>query len=516
MLWLVGCNADELVVKNLEGPTLNTGVAVPIGSISYTLRDLIDDANINVDLQEDPETSLFYVVYRDTAEFDSGQEIVNILDVSNNDTINVAGTNIAVSTEVINLDTTLRMSYTAENGERLDRVYYNAGTATFSIVNNIADPGVSVTYVATIQGTKLASNDNPMVFTETGPGSQSLVGYYSEFVQSGDSNVFLVDLNIEITVQAGSNIPPGSEFAVNVLYANQQFSQLYGDFGQDTLNVGNETLGISFFDDFDNDAIIFGDPTLTFDFRNSFGIPLEVDFGGLYGLKTEFPNDTVFMSGPIVNLGPVIEAPGAIGETETSVITLNNKNSNLVNFLATAPNEIGFDFNTITNPRNLDIDVQDFVLDTSHITTYIELNLPLTVQLIDLVEEVGFGLDSGLNFPEVDSLVIRIITINELPFSGQMDLEIYDLNDNLAFIAPGHLAFEIPFLNTDGTLKQARKHIEDIPITRAGVEALKSGKKLNLKMTLNTPGSGIYVKMLADYTLDIKLSALGLISVDIK
>lgn len=517
MLWLVGCNANELEFDSLEGPTIEGGFVIPIGNISYTLKELIQDlGDEELDLQED-SSSLFYLIYRDTAEFDSGEDIINIEDVSNNDTLGLAAFPITPTDTTVTINTSFRMSYSAEKGEQLDQVFYSAGTATLSLTNNFPSD-VTVDYEATLQGTKLVSNNSSMVFLSGQPSSQSLIGYYSEFTYQNDSNLFLLDIEMNIHVPAGSNLPPGSQFAVNLLYSNQEFYLLYGDFGQDTLDVGDQILDIKFFEDFNEGGITFGDPTLTFDFRNSFGIPLEVDFSGLYGIKTESPEDSTFLSGPITVNGPIVEQAENEGETETTVVDVDNTNSNIVDLFAQAPDQMGFKLKGKTNPRNLGI--QDFVLDTSKIVTYIELNIPVSVQLKDLIKNVGFSLGSGLKFNELDSLVLRVITNNEMPFSANMDLEIYDQEGEIAFISKDHVATETPYLNTDGSLKSARKHIEDIPITPKGVEALLNGTKINLRLMVNSPASGtskdLFVKILADYTLDIQLSAQAFISKDVK
>ena len=64
-----------------------------------------------------------------------------------------------------------------------------------------------------------------------------------------------------IDVAAGQSISAGDVVAFTLIYQNQVFEILYGDFGRDTVEIGNQTINVDFFADLEGvDAIQFQDP----------------------------------------------------------------------------------------------------------------------------------------------------------------------------------------------------------------------------------------------------------------
>ena len=76
LLTCFSCNVGDLDFSNIEKPTLEPTVAIPLGSLSYTMRELIEKVgDSQLDLQED-SSSLIHLAYYDTASFNSGEEII--------------------------------------------------------------------------------------------------------------------------------------------------------------------------------------------------------------------------------------------------------------------------------------------------------------------------------------------------------------------------------------------------------------------------------------------------------
>ncbi len=505
----LGCNVDGLDFENVEGPTWTPGPAIPIGYANYTIRELIEEINdTEIDLQED-STTLLYMIYRDTADFNSGSEIINIDDVTNTARYDLTP---AVGPATVTFNTTFEFTYEADNGEPVDSVFYSAGSLVANLTPSFSS---GFTYSLTIDNTTNVSTGNPAVLTETQP-TQDLTGHKTFLNRVGGLNTFTAAFEVTIDLQAGESLSASDFIDVTLTYQNQEFSLLYGKFGQDLLEVGNQTLNIQLFENLGNSGLEFGNPTLSFDFQNTFGLPLGIKFDGLYGLKDD---DTLRLSGDITEdtLGVRILGAALPGTSSNTVIELNRSNSNIVDLLNSSPDQMGFNLNAWTNPD--DPNEINYVEDDSEITTFIEMTLPMEVRLNDLTRRINFNLQGGLKFDEADSVTIRVVTVNEIPLYVLMDMEILDENDSVLYSVANNAIISTPFLNTDGSLKEARKAIEDIPLSKEGIEALNTGTKIRMTTLLNSPksrtGNDIYVKILADYQIDIQVSIVGTLIIDL-
>lgn len=513
---MAACNVEDLDFENLKSPTLTSNSGVPIGNVTYTMRELIEKVNDDeLDLQED-STSLIFLIYRDTAQFNTGADIIDIADINQSVFFTLPAT-----VPLLDRDTTINISQSFElvfqptENEELTEVFYSEGQLRFVVNPNI---NFDNSYTATFQNTREVATDNPLVITETSPATNSLVGYKSVFLFANDSNRFQLDFDFSISLGPNEFIPANTDVTLNISYLNQEFSLLFGRFGQDTINVGGQVLQVDFFEDLGDEGFIFGNPTFNFEFVNSFGLPLGLTFDGMYGVEGSGSTaDTTFLAGEATTVPQIVAGAETVGESVNSIVSLNTSNSTIRTLLAGSPNQIGFDLTAIANPE--DITALNFIDNNSQISTYIEAVLPLQVQLNDVTRGIDFSLGGGLNFSQADSLTIRVVSINEIPFSLALDLEIYDENDSLLYVVADSQPVITPFLNLDGSIKQARKQVENIPLDAAGIEALNNGDRINLRITMNSPESrnseDIFVEILADYKLEIQIAAIGTLNVDL-
>ncbi len=516
----LACNVNELDFSDLEKPKLQQTVAIPLGTISYTMRELIDKiGDTSLDLQED-STSLIQLNYYDTASFDSGEDIIFIDDVLNSESIYVDATPASSESQVIQVLDNFTFNYPSEDNKQVDSVFYKAGQMTLTVSSYLSQ---DISYDIAIQNTRRVSNDTPVQFSGNLAGNSSasssidLSGHKTFLAFSEtEGNTFSLDADISIFLNPGESIAQNDSIAITLVYEDQEFEILYGKFGQDRINVGNETLDVKFFSDLGESGLRFGSPEINFYFSSSFGLPMGVLFDGMYAVDSAVSgNDTIYLQGDATVDPQVVDAAASPGQFVASVVTLNPENSSLRELLGVSPNTIGFSLTALTNPE--DASASNFVMDTSRISTNIEMKLPLELSLDNLTREIDFDLGDGLSFDETDSVSIRVVTENEFPFSAQLGLQILNENDSILHEVASNLIVEIPFLNLQGIVTQSRKQVSDVPLNKDGIEALKVGKKLNLILTLNTPKGNrdVFVKVLADYKIDIKVSAVGKLNIEL-
>ncbi|MBV6645999.1 MAG: hypothetical protein KI790_11150 [Cyclobacteriaceae bacterium] len=514
------CNVSDIDFDNIETPTLNGLFAFPIGEFTYTMRELIDEADdAEVEIEEDSITTLLSLTYRDTISYSSDSDFISIPDVSNSQTVSLPITAPVPAPVAVNLDSTYSFIYQPVNNEQLDSVIYDAGTLTFEVSSTLSS---TIDYDFTVGNTIRIANNQPVVFSgtlnnNTVVQTQDLAGYKTTLVPSGTRNEFQGNFTGSIQLQAGQEITANDAISFTLTYSDQSFTVLYGFFGQDTIEVGNQSIDVTFFDELGGDGgIEFRDPQINFNFENSFGVPIGVSFARVYGVETDSTtglSDTTFLEGSAATTLQNVAAPtvNEVGSSAQSLVSLNASNSTLNEIFGSTPEQLTFEVSAVSNPPG--VNQQNFLIPNSEITAFIDVSLPMELKLDNLTREVDFDLDGGVDFDEADSVSIRVVSANELPFSALVDLQILNAGDTVLYEVTDNRVLATPFLDLDGITREPEINVAQIPLDSTGIRSLNNGDRLNLILRLNTPetlnSQEIYVKLLARYALNVKVSVIG-------
>jgi len=511
---LIACNVGDLDFNNLDVQPVSGTFAVPLGFKTYTIQELIDEQNDSLtNLQESEDTTLLVLFYTDSILYNAEGEFVNIDDVTGNGTITpipvVNGPGI-VSINPPNLTSV----YTAPNGEQLDSVFHDGGDLTLTI-NSSAD--VNLEYGLQFLSTVDVTTGQPMTFTGTinGAGSdtqtQALANHLTRLIDPSGSNEFAIAFSATATLNNMQSLDGTEDISFDFTYSNQTFSLIYGKLGQDTVNVGNEAIEIDFFEDSGDEGFFLGNPVFRFTFDNSFGVPVATDFSGITSLDESGAQNS--LSGAITEALslPVIEASTTPGEVQQTVIEINRGNSNINQLLSNSPSRLEFNLTAISN--YYDATASNFVQPGNEISALIEVEIPLELSLKNYQQSFAFNLNGGLDTEDIDSAFLRVVTINELPFSGSLAMNIQDTTDAVIYSIPEALVFVAPFINTSGFVTDPSGASADIPLPPEAITAFAEGDRIEMIVTLNTPVSqtsrDIFVKILSTYKLEIELGLGG-------
>jgi len=524
VILVAGCNSNELDFDNIEVPNAHGTFNFPLGTAAYTIRDLIlnqEDSLLDFQVDED---SLITLLYFDSIGYNSDTDFIQIQDISKPGTVNLTGAGGPISgVNSVPLTQNFNFGFEPDDpSDELDSLFYVTGDVTVNITSDIDG---TLAYAFSLNNFVNTGTEAPLVVSGTlnGTGTnttstsvRSLLNHKA--VLSGTDNMFTTDFAGTISLAAGQTFTGGESLTFDITFANQTFSIIYGKFGQDTVQVGNETLNIEFFREMGEEGIIFGNPTMRFFFENSFGIPIGIDFSGLFGDDGQGGAQS-FLSGNIIDNIPVI-ASGDVnnpGPAVRDTIEINSGNSSIVDLLATSPGRLGFDVSAISNPE--DTTAINFITTTNQIAAKIEIEIPMEVKLENLEQSINLSLGDGFDTSDLDSAALRIVTRNEFPFSGILAIDIQDADSISLFMVTDNFVLEAPFINIDGLVTDPNGRTEDIPLSPAGVEALNTGSLIVMTVTLNTPTSlnsrDIFVKILADYRLEVSLGVRGTLNVDL-
>ncbi|WP_144017272.1 hypothetical protein [Ekhidna lutea] len=520
---LGSCNVDDIVFDDIKVPTLTPVFSFPLGETTYVMRDILGkQTGDSLNLQED-STSLLTLLYYDTISYGASNDFVQINDIVENGAAS-APVSPAGSARTVPINQSFDLAYSPQGDELLDSVFYETGNLTMTTTSTLSG---TLNYSYTISNTSTVDTNTPVVLSGSINGigtdtqSQDLSNYKTKL--TGGSNTFSVILEATVDLAATDELTGNEQITFDLVYGNQTFSLIYGKFGQDFIQVGNQSIDLDFFSQAAREGITFGNPKMTFDFTNSFGIPVEADFSGLVGDDGSGGNQ-IALKGDIVNNPPLIEGsdvnsptPTTQGEAAQSTIEINRSNSNIVALLGSNPSRLTFGVAGTSNPT--DPTQLNYLQPESQINTNVAIEIPMEVQLDNLTETGSFDLGNGIDLSDVDSAFIRIVTINELPFSGIVDLEVQDEDSTTLYSIADNLVLSAPFINVNGEVTDPNGNTTDIPISPEGIDAFANGSHILITLRLSTPQSQtsreIYVKILADYTLTLKVGLGGKLKVDL-
>jgi hypothetical protein len=512
MLIQSGCDVNQLEFDNIETPKIESLIALPIGEFNYTLSELVEElGDSSVVLEEDPESLLYSLVYNTTVSYSALEgDFIDIGDVTNDFSIPFPQTPAVPEGTTVRIDTTIALSYPANDGDALDSLIYATGTLDLLVNSSISDASYTFTIIDTRDpnGQSLSFADNRYPSRSFG---NDLANHSTSLERIDGENIYRVQLVIEVTLRSGESISAGESMSFSMTYSNQTFQSLFGNFGQDTIQFGATSFDVDFFETLGGEgAVEFRNPQINMSFDNSVGIPVGVLYNDVYSVGD---GGNVFLEGPATTTPQLIQSPGLdqVGQTVNSEIQLNANNSTLNELFGNTPNELVFNLAGVSNPFDAEA-TNFFVPGTGEVQGDVEIRLPMEMKLNNLSRTVSFDLAEGLEIDGTDSVTMRIVTLNLLPFSTLLDVYFYGEEGDTLYQVPQSLVMATPFINIDFVANEAEPNAADIPLSQEGVDALVNTRRIDCIVTLNTPESvtsrEIYPKWLSRYDLTVKLSTL--------
>ncbi|MEP1032027.1 hypothetical protein [Ekhidna sp.] len=517
----VSCEFSSIELDKIQGPTLNNSFAFNIGNIKYTVGELVNDLeDETLEVVEGGDLSLS-LVYRDTSKFDDISSFISIGNIANTDSYSPFGADIPASgsATVVNVPTkNFEFEFNPDGGEQVDSTYFKGGILQYTLSS---DFDVQIDYTFTLNDVQNLESE-PIVFTRTLPAgslqdfqSRSLDGLKNVSRREGSSNIFNVSLDLTFHIPAGKSIDAANEMTLELKFVDSEFSAIFGNFGTDPVEVQRDSILISAFDEFNEGGLAFKNPSITMDFKNTYGIELGIELGGVVAVNSDDTEKT--LTGDVVTSPQFVEAPNntQLGESISSSFSIDNTNSNIDELLNTTPNKIIFDVTAIPNTAGSD-NLNNFLFDSSYLEIMSTIEIPLDFRMDGFSKEFDLSV-SGSDLEDADSLKINIDVINEIPFDGLLDLSFQDSEGNVLYLLEEIAVITAPPIGTEGRVVEPISSRSSIALNEEGIEAFLQSSSVIATMNIFTLGNegGDFVKIFSDYQLEIYLSAEGKVSVDL-
>ncbi|MDF9799060.1 hypothetical protein OKW21_004323 [Catalinimonas alkaloidigena] len=281
-------------------------------------------------------------------------------------------------------------------------------------------------YVSLTLPEVLDANDEPLVLEFNLPSwasdysfkTKDLTGYSLNIDQEKIS--YIMEVSIEGT---GNAIDATDEISFDLSIEDIDFSYLEGNFKGITVPVNADTLEVPFLANAVNGEVALN-PNITFEFINSFGVPIVTDFSNIYVkrksgmvVKLEDEGESQFFSGEYGF--PYLLDRNELPAMKTQKV--DRTNSNLEDAFAELPRGIAYLFGFELNSTEGDT---SFVSENSSVGIDMEVELPLEGRF-DIILEDTIAVDLGFE-QEVEEFKVLIKTENGFPINAGLQVFFLD------------------------------------------------------------------------------------------
>ncbi len=289
---------------------------------------------------------------------------------------------------------------------------------------------------------------------------------------------------------------------------NPVFDYAKGYFGQQSetivpksLNLGIEDILRKITGDF-----LFSNPSIKFNYSNSFAIPIQINLNAT-GLKKD---KTVNLNLAPFNIG----YPAAIVNRDTSAFKIIDKNnSSLPALISMPPEEIRISGIAVMNPSGNNFKRDNYIFSNSRFLGSFEVEVPMelrinNLQFTDTLDNFMKGGDSNIKPEDFKSLHVDLTAKNGFPLGVSLKMSLYDsFSQAIKSTVNATGILEPAPVDSNGKAIGATETVTIIEFTREFFGSINKADKIIFQFTMNTTGNGTQdIKIYSDYRIDFKVA----------
>lgn len=498
-------------MNNLASSEWNPNLAVPLVHSNMNLGDMIEqyDSSGMIQVGEDNFITIVYGQHLLTYKVD---EFVNIpdqnlerkLNLTAQETIDLAtnGNVSSVTTDII--------PFAVSGDEQINSMHIKSGTINVSVSSEFLHSGmITVSFPTVTNGAVTLSKTFSLNYTGSGPvqvsGSADLTDYTLN-LSNGSQGFGELPVVYTLTLNnSGNPVTTLESITVNHQMQNLKFDALFGNLGQKSIDIPADTLKLDFFSNSIGGQFSLVDPRLKLTVSNSFGLPIR----GVFNQFSAQNNlgSAINISGNDIN--PLnINSPSVneVGQSASTLITLNNTNSNIAAVINSQPSKIIYNIQGITNPDGNS--ASNFITDQSQVDIDLEMELPLNGSAFDFVIQDTMDFTFPYEIEKIQEALFRLNIENGFPVEAKVQVYFTDENLNIldSLINTGQQVISSGAVNNNGRITEPNRVITDIHFPEEKINNLYGTKKVIVTGTLSTSNTGsVPVKIYADYSMDVRL-----------
>ena len=534
---LFSCDISYLD-KEIEDPTLEGSIKIPVGFINYNLSEVFNQ--LGSDGLGPTSTEEFSFNYTKTftgenntafnVEVDDFTTAGNIENPIDDADLSVIGESspytIAqeISPGIINpligtYNEVSQIIYDLNLSQEITDIAFAGGILNINFNSTVNNTNIAVTIEIPSLTKKSDGSEYTGSANITGKNEETisidLNDYNADLTNDGTgtgntNNKMVLNVNASLTYAAGDIIDTNDVISFGATFSSISYDVIEGDFKQEPFNISSETIDLSdFFDNFNEGNITFDNTKMTINISNDYGFPIGIDLSSVEAIST---NSSVNLNytgtDPSLPNTIIIDGVTNFGDDEViSNITLNNSNSNIDSLLESNPTSIEFNLSGISNPIDDGIINENFYASSNN---GFEAEVSIGFDKVNLIEEIDFNTDE--DFEEFQNIKIVTSVENKIPLTGDLLLE-FKNSANEIIHTESFNAFNAANLNpssgeSDGVAVLSNFEIN---LNENEINSISNTEKINIKVTLQLPDgeSSVMIKGSDELIVRVGLEATG-------
>lgn len=485
-VWLSSCSLVESTDKIIT-PDWSPEVALPLVNTHISIEDALDIAGADDWLEISPEGDLT-LVYEEglTTLTRKDLKIISIPDIP-----------------VVMIDSQMTIPFPIE---AVRKVSLKSGTLRVDYQSGLTGSHEVVLRMQNLwKDGQMFFISFPMQASGVGLASFDLSGYTLDM----EAGSLIFSCYARNTVSGMSD--PLDQ--VNLLLKDMDYAYVEGNIPTYSFSSDPDSIKNDVFEQIQLKGFSLTNPSVTFRFDNSFGVPIEITSlawaRGSDGVTTVPLGHDGLAGG--VNLGyPSLSEVGAYSTTE---ITLDRNNSNITDIISALPEALTYQFGIITNPNGNA--PSGFITDSSSLSVGISARVPLEGRLEELVIDNTVEADLS-DVDIVSSGGFKLITDNALPVEAVAQIFFLDsqeaIIDSLFDLTTSVLS--APSVGINGAVLEPGSQTLSVTLSEARFASLVSTRKIRIRAVVSTAGGGqTPVKFQLSDAIVIKLGVIARIKI---
>jgi hypothetical protein len=524
ILVLPGCKKEYFELDRVKDPTWNPAVAIPLIKSTVTVPEVLDRFDDDEIITIDPASGLLALRYFSTVFSLQADEWLQLPAASLSQGVPITATEISAITAngTATQSGTINFTYNGPNGENIRNIVFKAGNIRLTFSSGVGYPAVvNVSIPDLAVGGSGYSSGN--VTVAPGNGNATNINLAGALLTLDNNGQF--DVNFSITYNAPGGAVPGQTMDIafdmtgSNAVAGPTFSEMRGDFGQQTIPVPLDSVSLRIFDNDAGGIIVWDSAIVRGTLTNTFGLALSAALPTFRVVNTTTGQvaNVTFPSGILPLVIPTA-TPSYVPGVNSFELVGNNNGANVNTVLNLNPNRLVYEAGLTANPGAGPY--SNFMRDTSKLKMDVDVILPFDGKAIDFLRRDTadvdiFPLDGDIE--EIVSVTIRLTIDNGFPADAFAQVYLLDTNgttiiDSL-FTETRKQIFKSPTPNGIGVVDQTQKvrTVTDILLTREKLEKLEAqgfGKVVLLGWVDTFQEGSVRIKIFNDYTMDLWLGMM--------
>lgn len=420
--------------------------------------------------------------------------------------------------EAINAFPPAELQFNISNGVAIKKVNIKQGTMTVKFSNFLTEP-VDLVYKIT----SAVKNGEQLTVSETVPtGTNSLVRTYDlsgyslnmRGISGQVYNTIVQTYTFALSTTASNSLTvnPGDGAQVEVTYSDIIPEYLEGYFGQQSIDIKQDTARLGFSDNFKASNFMLSDATMDFTILNDIGAEFSASLPNNTSINSVNQKVVPLINNQLSNIN-INRATKTGSEIYPSkkLISFTPANSNITSFISNLPDKLSYTGNIQLNPLGNISGYNDFAFYNTGIRIMANIRIPIkfTADFFELRSNADVDFSEVRQLNNVNYGHFLIVASNGFPFDVKLQGYLYDEQKILidSLFVPGSDVISGGAVDINNNVTAATEKKLTIPFSEKKIEHLKKCKNIRIVSRFIMPPNPADINIREHYELKLNVIA---------